>query len=117
MPHDDQPRNAGVQPSPSPSPAEEVTDDFVVRSHTLPSGLRYTTTAGRMVLRSEETRDGKSDGFRPKAEIFLVAYTADRTDDPAAPAEAAPAPNHRPVVFSLQAGAGVSAPRMAARPM
>ena len=54
----------------------EVADDLVRRSHRLPSGLEYTTTTGRVVFRREETSDGKADGFKPKAEIFLTAYTA-----------------------------------------
>ncbi|WAP52127.1 peptidase S10 [Arthrobacter sp. ATA002] len=111
MPHDDQPRDPGTQPA----PLEEVTDDFAVRRHTLPSGLGYTTTAGRMVLRSEETKDGKADGFRPKAEIFLVAYTAEDEDSTPAAADAAgttrgaatPA-NRRPVVFAFNGGPGSS---------
>ena len=56
-----------------PAAVKEVSDDFVTRQHTTPSGLSYTTTTGRLVLRREETKDGKSEGFKPKAEIFVVA--------------------------------------------
>jgi carboxypeptidase C (cathepsin A) len=120
MPQDDQPRDGEDQPT----SGEKATDDFVVRSHTLPSGLHYTTTTGRMVLRTEETKDGKANGFRPKAEIFLVAYTADQqpstpAPDPAGggsagngPADsgsAVPNPaNRRPVVFAFNGGPGSS---------
>lgn len=76
------------------SEAKEVSDDFAVRDHTSPSGLKYTTTTGRLVLRREETKDGKADGFKPKAEIFVVAYTKQ---------DAEPA---RPVTFAFNGGPG-----------
>ncbi|MET1034043.1 MAG: peptidase S10 [Arthrobacter sp.] len=120
-------------PSPTPgsapaaNPPAEAADDFVVRRHTSPTGLAYTTTTGRLVLRREETADGKADGFHPKAEIFLVAYTADGPTPEAAapdaapdaaPADASPAEpprearqgppgaNRRPVVFAFNGGPG-----------
>ncbi|WP_104181267.1 S10 family peptidase [Arthrobacter sp. B0490] len=74
--------------------AKEATDDFTVRDHTSPDGLRYTTTTGRLVLRREETKDGKADGFKPKAEIFIVAYTKQ---------DAEPG---RPVTFAFNGGPG-----------
>lgn len=78
----------------SASKEAEVSDDFAVREHTSPSGLRYTTTAGRLVLRREESKDGRAEGFKPKAEIFLVAYT--KQD---------PEPG-RPVTFAFNGGPG-----------
>ena len=101
MPHDEPHQDANNQPQ------ERVTDDFAVRRHTLPSGRAYTTTTGRMVLRREETKDGKSEGFQPKAEIFLVAYTAD-ADTTGKTESAAPAANRRPVVFAFNGGPGSS---------
>ncbi|MHA7144465.1 S10 family peptidase [Arthrobacter sp. TmT3-37] len=74
--------------------AKEVSDDFAVREHTSPSGLKYTTTTGRLVLRREETKDGKADGFKPKAEIFLVAYTKQDAEP------------DRPVTFAFNGGPG-----------
>lgn len=76
------------------SEAKEVSDDFAVREHISPSGLKYTTTTGRLVLRREETKDGKADGFKPKAEIFVVAYTKQ---------DAEPG---RPVTFAFNGGPG-----------
>jgi len=107
------PNGTGSLPASSPG-TTEATDDFTVRRHTAPSGLRYTTTTGRMVLRREEIRDGRAHGFLPKAEIFMVAYTA---DDAGAPARAdgrsrtqkkavPPEPNRRPVVFAFNGGPG-----------
>lgn len=79
-----------------PAPTKEVSDDFATRQHTTPAGLTYTTTTGRLVLRREETKDGKSEGFKPKAEIFCVAYTKD---------DAGP---DRPVTFAFNGGPGSS---------
>ncbi|GAB3254982.1 S10 family peptidase [Arthrobacter pigmenti] len=79
--------------------ATEVTDDFVTRQHTHgPSGLKYTTTTGRLVFRRESVdKDGKTEGFKPKAEIFVVAYTADDVE-----------PGSRPVTFAFNGGPGSS---------
>ncbi|MHA7208403.1 S10 family peptidase [Arthrobacter sp. MDT1-65] len=74
--------------------AKDASDDFTVRDHTSPDGLRYTTTTGRLVLRREETKDGKADGFKPKAEIFIVAYTKQDADP------------GRPVTFAFNGGPG-----------
>jgi carboxypeptidase C (cathepsin A) len=79
-----------------PTPVKEVSDDFVTRQHTTASGLEYTTTTGRLVLRREETKDGKSEGFKPKAEIFVVAYTSDNSSP------------DRPVTFAFNGGPGSS---------
>lgn len=90
--------------------AAEVSDDFIHRRHVLASGLEYTTTTGRLVLRREEVKDGKADGFKAKAEIFVVSYVA----DPAAPADGAAekpgraAASPRPVVFAFNGGPGSS---------
>ena len=61
--------------------------------------LRYTATAGRVVLRAEAHTDDKFDGPQAKAEIFVVAYTADVDE-----AEAA----RRPVTFAFNGGPGSS---------
>jgi carboxypeptidase C (cathepsin A) len=79
-----------------PAPVKEVSDDFVTRQHTTASGLDYTTTTGRLVLRREETKDGKSEGLKPKAEIFVVAYTTDNSS------------SNRPVTFAFNGGPGSS---------
>ncbi len=78
------------------SAVKEVSDDFVTRQHTTRSGLAYTTTTGRLVLRREEVKDGKSEGFKPKAEIFVVAYTKDDGG------------TERPVTFAFNGGPGSS---------
>ncbi|WP_159620320.1 S10 family peptidase [Arthrobacter zhaoguopingii] len=83
-------------PADPPTESKDVSDDFVSRGHTSPSGLKYTTTTGRLVLRREEIKDGRADGFRPKAEIFLAAYTKDDGEP------------DRPVTFAFNGGPGSS---------
>ncbi|MFI8412861.1 S10 family peptidase [Paeniglutamicibacter gangotriensis] len=87
----------------------------MTKSHSTASGLRYTSTTGRMVLRQEEDPAGKTSGFTPKAEIFLIAYTADSAEDPSpatdtkarATTPAGPVgANRRPVVFAFNGGPG-----------
>ncbi len=76
------------------------TDDLVTTSHVLktPSGeLRYTATAGRVVLREEVLEDGKWVGFQAKAEMFLTAYVLEGAD-----------PATRPVTFAFNGGPGSS---------
>lgn len=85
-----------VKPEPAPAP----TDDLVTTHHTLTlkrRKLAYTAQAGRVVLRKEVVTDGKSEGHKPKAEVFLTAYTLDDTE-----------PGTRPVLFSFNGGPGSS---------
>ncbi|MET8862259.1 peptidase S10 [Nonomuraea sp. NPDC004580] len=72
-------------------------DNLVTSSHTLPSGQAYTATAGTMVLREEVITDGTFEGLRPKAEVFVTAYTLDGAD-----------PGDRPVTFAFNGGPGSS---------
>jgi carboxypeptidase C (cathepsin A) len=80
-------------------PAEPV-DDLVTSSHSLTvkgRKLSYTATTGRIVLRKEILTDGKFDGYLPKAEVFITAYTVDGAD-----------PTTRPVTFAFNGGPGSS---------
>jgi carboxypeptidase C (cathepsin A) len=82
------------------SPAKEPADDLVTTSHSITvdgAELRYTATAGRIVLRTEAHTDDKFDGPQAKAEIFMVAYTADDQDAAS-----------RPVTFAFNGGPGSS---------
>jgi carboxypeptidase C (cathepsin A) len=62
--------------------------------------LTYTATAGTMVLLEESEKQGEqagvSEGERPRAAMFFVAYTLDGVDDPA----------RRPITFSFNGGPG-----------
>lgn len=80
--------------------APDPTDDLVERKHTLSVGrkkLAYTSWTGRVVLREEVVEDGKASGFKPKATVFVTAYTLDGA-----------APKDRPVTFAFNGGPGSS---------
>ncbi|MGW5642628.1 S10 family peptidase [Saccharopolyspora sp. NPDC003752] len=82
----------------STTPAEPV-DDLVSTHHTITADgaeLAYTATTGRIVLREEVHTDGKFEGFKPKAEVFLTSYVADGE------------PGSRPVTFAFNGGPGSS---------
>jgi carboxypeptidase C (cathepsin A) len=76
-------------------------DDLTVTHHQITAGgtpLSYTVTAGRMVLRKEQQADDAFEGHQATAEVFVVAYTADRPEE----ANAA----DRPVTFAFNGGPG-----------
>ncbi|MFJ9780924.1 S10 family peptidase [Amycolatopsis sp. NPDC101161] len=78
----------------------EPTDDIVTTQHTLTvkrKKLAYTAKAGRIVLRKEIVKDGKSEGFKAKAEVFITSYTLDDAE-----------PGSRPVTFAFNGGPGSS---------
>ncbi|MBA3875931.1 MAG: peptidase S10 [Anaerolinea sp.] len=78
----------------------DPTDDLVERKHTLTVGrkqLAYTSWTGRIVLREELLEDGKAAGFKPKATVFVTAYTLDGADA-----------RKRPVTFAFNGGPGSS---------
>ncbi len=80
--------------------AEEPRDDLVTTHHVLigdGTELRYTVTAGRIVVRKEAHTDDAFDGPQPKAEVFMVAYTLDDAE-----------PRDRPVTFAFNGGPGSS---------
>ncbi|TDD49374.1 peptidase S10 [Kribbella antibiotica] len=86
--------------APQEKKAATPVDDLVATRHTVTIGgreLKYTATTGRIVLREEVLTDGKFDGHKAKAEVFLTAYTLDD-------AEAA----ERPVTFAFNGGPGSS---------
>ncbi|OLE25274.1 MAG: peptidase S10 [Actinobacteria bacterium 13_1_20CM_3_71_11] len=78
----------------------EPVDDLVTTAHMLRVGdreLAYTATTGRVVLRQEVHTDDAFDGHKPKAEVFLTAYTLGGAD-----------PQTRPVTFAFNGGPGSS---------
>ncbi len=87
------------EPSPeSPQPRPEPIDDLVTTRHTLRTAtgeLSYTAQAGRIVMRQEVHTDDVFDGHKPKAEVFLTAYTLDSAE-----------PGTRPVTFAFNGGPG-----------
>jgi carboxypeptidase C (cathepsin A) len=79
---------------------EDPKDDLVVTHHEIDidgTPLRYTVTAGRIVLRKEQVADDAFSGNKATAEVFVVAYTLDGAD-----------PASRPVTFAFNGGPGSS---------
>jgi carboxypeptidase C (cathepsin A) len=60
--------------------------------------IHYLATAGAIVLKQEEEKEGKSEGERAKASIFFIAYTLEGDHDV----------SRRPVTFSFNGGPGSS---------
>ncbi len=58
----------------------------------------YTVTTGTIVLKQESEKDGASEGEKPKASFFFVAYTRDGVENAAS----------RPLTFSFNGGPGSS---------
>ncbi|MGH3631918.1 MAG: S10 family peptidase, partial [Sciscionella sp.] len=84
----------------TPTKADEPVDDLVTTSHSITvkrRKLAYTATTGRMVLRREVVDNGKFEGHKATAEVFLTAYTLDGADL-----------GHRPVTFAFNGGPGAS---------
>jgi len=89
------------QEAEKPSPA----DQLVVTQHTVKIGgkeIPYTVTTGTIVLKEEAEKKGDeagaSDGEKPRATVFFIAYTRRDVKDLA----------KRPVTFSFNGGPGSS---------
>jgi carboxypeptidase C (cathepsin A) len=89
----------------SPTPAEPPRDRLVETKHrAVVAGreLRYTVTAGTIVLREEAAKDGeggpKVEPEQARASIFFVAYTLDGVPDR----------RTRPLTFAFNGGPGSS---------
>lgn len=83
----------------------EPKDELVVTQHTATVAgqtISYTVTCGRIVLKEESEgqgeKAGESEGEKPKASIFFIAYTRDGVEDLA----------RRPITFSFNGGPGSS---------
>src|SRR5713226_4868222 len=83
----------------------EPKDQLSVTQHVFNSGgkpIRYTVTAGTIVLKEESEKKGEAageaEGEKARASIFFVAYTRDDVDDKA----------RRPLTFSFNGGPGSS---------
>src|SRR5829696_3481629 len=75
-------------------------DNLVVTKHTIKIGgkeVKYTVTAGTMVLKEETTdREKEAEGEKPRAQVFFVAYTKDGNGPK----------SKRPITFSFNGGPG-----------
>jgi carboxypeptidase C (cathepsin A) len=80
----------------------EPRDNLVETKHSLVIGgqeIQYTVTAGTIVLKEETgDREKESEGEKPKAQFFFIAYTKDGVEDK----------SKRPVTFSFNGGPGSS---------
>src|SRR5262245_960231 len=83
--------------SPSPAPADRP----VVTRHSVTldgRSIPYTVTTGTLVLREETEKrgdkEGESEGHKPRADVFFIAYTRDDAGDLV----------RRPVTFSFNGG-------------
>lgn len=83
--------------------SEQVKDTIVQTSHSITIDgreLRYTVTAGTIILKEESEKSGdqtgESEGEKAKAAIFFIAYTLDGVGDP----------GRRPLTFSFNGGPG-----------
>jgi carboxypeptidase C (cathepsin A) len=83
----------------------EAKDELVDTKHTLTiagQSIPYTVTCGTIILKEEAVKQGEaqgeSEGERPKAALFFVAYTRDDVADK----------TRRPITFSFNGGPGSS---------
>ena len=85
-------------------------DNLVMTQHRVRIGgkeIKYTVTAGTMVLKEEPAdREKEWEGEKPRAQVFFIAYTMDQDD--AKPSERASRRAKRPLTFSFNGGPGSS---------
>ncbi len=76
-------------------------DNLVETKHSVTIGgkeIKYTVTAGTMVMKEETgDREKESEGEKPRAQMFFVAYTRDGANK-----------TKRPITFSFNGGPGSS---------
>jgi carboxypeptidase C (cathepsin A) len=78
-------------------------DNLIESKHSIKIGgkeIKYTVIAGTMVMKEETPPDQtkESEGDKPKAQFFFVAYTKDDVEDK----------SKRPITFSFNGGPGSS---------
>src|SRR5574341_761867 len=77
-------------------------DKLVESKHSITIGskeIKYTVIAGTMVLKEETAdREKESEGEKPRAQMFFIAYTKDEVEDK----------SKRPITFSFNGGPGSS---------
>ena len=83
----------------------EPKDQIVETKHSITLGgqeIKYTATTGTIVLKEEAEKkgdkQGESEGEKPKASVFFIAYTRDDDADK----------TKRPLTFSFNGGPGSS---------
>src|SRR5690349_19862061 len=98
------------KPETKPVEKPDVKDNLVVTQHTVRIGgkeIKYTVTTGTMVLKEETPdREKETEGEKPRAQVFFVAYTKDGSSSKST--GKAPALAKRPLTFSFNGGPGSS---------
>lgn len=91
--------SSATKPERPPAPADVTSQTH----HTITINgetISYTATAGRIVLKTEDEKEGQ----KPKAAIFFVAYTRDAPPDEAEAGQL----SARPITFAFNGGPGSS---------
>ena len=96
---------ATMEKKPEETKTAEPQDQIVETKHSITLGgqeIKYTVTCGTIVLKEESEKKGdqvgESEGEKPKASVFFVAYTRDDVVDK----------TKRPLTFSFNGGPGSS---------
>jgi carboxypeptidase C (cathepsin A) len=96
MPEKDETKKPEEKKEEKPAPK----DNIVESHHAVTIGgkeIKYTVTTGTMVLKEETAdREKESEGEKPRAQIFFIAYTKDGAKDK----------SKRPLTFSFNGGPG-----------
>ena len=82
-PRDQRAEGAGTDPADRSTAANPTADDLVTTHHsiTIEGGeLRYTATPGGSCCGRKRTPTTSSTARKPKAEVFVIAYTLDGAD-------------------------------------
>lgn len=95
-PEEKKPEKNGEKKEEKPKPV----DKLVESQHSIKirgKEIKYTVTAGTMVLKQETTdREKEAEGEKPQAQVFFIAYTRDGVRDE----------SKRPLTFSFNGGPG-----------
>jgi carboxypeptidase C (cathepsin A) len=97
-------KNANHKQDDQKEPNLDLKDELIVTQHTVTingESIVYTVTCGTIILKEEVEKQeakGESEGEKPKASFFFIAYTRDEVQDP----------DRRPVTFSFNGGPGSS---------
>lgn len=87
--------------SPEQPSKPEIKDILIETKHSIRihgDKIAYTAITGTLILKEESEKDGESEGEKPRASIFFVAYLRDGVENPA----------KRPITFSFNGGPGSS---------
>lgn len=87
--------------SPEQPSKPEIKDVLIETKHSIRihgDKIAYTAITGTLILKEESEKDGESEGEKPRASIFFVAYLRDGVENPA----------KRPITFSFNGGPGSS---------